>query len=115
IQAERRADAREDRVFRFLNIQLKCSAGESHRVNATQYDIGVSDGGLVAAAAVAGRARLRAGAGRADLDALHFVQARDRAAASADLDHFSHRDAHRQAAALEVAPDACDLELARLL
>ena len=38
---------------------------------------------------------------------------RDRAAAGADLHHLDHRDAHRQAAALQEARGAVDLERAR--
>src|SRR5215468_2215164 len=41
------------------------------------------------------------------------VDARDRAAAGADLDHFDHRDAQRQPAAFEKAVDPRHLEGAR--
>ena len=115
IQAERRADARQNCVFCFLKIQLNCSASERHRVNAAQRDIGIRHRRLGAAAAVAGGAGLGARARRPDLDALQFIQARDRAATGADLHHLGHRHAQRQAAALQVAPDARHLELARLL
>src|SRR6516165_10753811 len=66
-----------------------------------------------AAAPVAHRSRLRAGAVRTDDDAPERVDARDRAAAGADLDHFDHRDAQRQPAALEKAVDPRHLEGAR--
>ena len=59
-------------------------------------DVGVGDGRLGAAAAVAGRARLGAGAVGPDLDALQGVDAGDRAAAGADLHHLDDGDAHRQ-------------------
>ena len=51
--------------------------------------------GSVAAEAVAGRARLRAGALRADAQGA-VLDARDRAAAGADLENVHHRDLHRQ-------------------
>ena len=70
--------------------------------------------GSRAAAAVAGRAGLGAGAVGPDRDALQRVDAGDRAAAGADLDHLDDRDAHRQAAALQEARGAVDLERARL-
>src|SRR5262249_39864360 len=57
------------------------------------------------AAAVEHRSRLRSGAVRTDDDPPERVDARDRAAAGADLDHFDHRDAQRQPAALEKAVD----------
>ena len=66
--------------------------------------------GAVAAAAVAGRARIGPGAVRPDGDPLQPVDPRDRAAAGADLDHLDDRDAQRQAAALFEAVDARDLE-----
>ena len=73
------------------------AAGEVVRIDRAQHDIGVGHGRMHAAAAVAGRARLGAGALRPHRHALQRIDARDRAAAGADLDHLDHRDAHRQA------------------
>src|SRR5213075_1780503 len=70
---------------------------------------------LAAAPPIARRSRLAARAPRADRDLAQRIGARDRAAARTDLDHLGDRDAQRQAAALEVAPDARHLEAARLL
>jgi len=67
----------------------------------------------LAAAAVAHRPRLRAGAVWTDDDPPERVDARDRAAAGADLDHLDHRNAQRQPAALEKAVDPRHLEGAR--
>src|SRR5262249_42592749 len=50
---------------------------------------------------------------RTDDDAPERVDARDRAAAGADLDHFDDRDAQRQPAAFEKAVDPRHLEGAR--
>jgi hypothetical protein len=50
--------------------------------------LGVGDGGQFSAAAVAGRARLRAGARRADIEETAGVQRRNAAAAGADRDHI---------------------------
>ena len=89
------------------------AAGEMRRIDLAQHDIGVGHGGMPAAAAVAGRAGLGAGALGPDRDALQRIERGDRAAAGADLDHLDHRDAHRQAAALQEAGGAVDLESAR--
>ena len=82
----------------------------SGRIDAAEHEIGVGDGRLGAAAAVAGRARLGAGAVRADRDRPQRVDPGDRAAAGADLDHLDHGDAQRQPAALHEAVDARHLE-----
>ena len=69
--------------------------------------------GCRAAAAVAGRAGLGAGALRPDRDALQRVEARDRAAAGADLDHLDHGMRTGRPAALQEARGAVDLEQPR--
>src|SRR5215471_208204 len=66
-----------------------------------------------AAASVTRRPWLRTGAVRTHDDAPQRIDARDRAAAGADLDHFDHRNAQRQPAALEKAVDPRHLEGAR--
>ena len=76
-----------------------------------EQQVGVGHGRLAPAAAVAGRAGLRAGAVRPDLQQAERVDPGDAAAAGADLDHLDHRHSHRQAAALLEAVDAADLEL----
>src|ERR1051325_4038300 len=65
---------------------------------------------ITTSAAVAGGSRIRAGAVRADSDALQPVDARYRAAAGADLDHLDDRDPERQAAAFLEPVDARHLE-----
>jgi hypothetical protein len=65
------------------------------------------------AAAVAGRPRLGRRALGPDRNALQRVDPRDRAAAGADLDHFDHGNAHRQARTFQEARSAIDLEHAR--
>ena len=62
-----------------------------------EHQIGVGDGRLRAAAAVADRAGIGAGAFRPDLDQAGRVDAGDRAAAGADRVHVDHRhvDRHR--------------------
>ena len=66
--------------------------------------------GFDAATAVAGWPRLGAGAVRSDADLAHAVDACDRAAAGADLDHLDDRDRDRHAAALLEAVGAGHLE-----
>ena len=67
------------------------------RVEPPEHQIGVGDGRLGAAAAVADRAGIGAGAFRADLDQAGGIDAGDRAAAGADRVHLDHRhvDRHR--------------------
>ena len=67
------------------------------RIEPAEQQIGVGDGRLGAAAAVADRAGIGAGAFRADLDQARGIDARDRAAAGADRMHRHHRhvDRHR--------------------
>ena len=96
-----------------LGLQPDPAAGEALGIDLAERQIGIRDRGLLAAAAVAGRARHGACAVRADRDPAHRVDPRDRAAARADLDHLDRRNPHRQAAALEVALGARDLEQPR--
>ena len=55
---------------------LMRAAGEVAGIDAAQHDVGIGHGGLGAAAAVAGRAGLGAGALRADVDARSAIDAR---------------------------------------
>jgi hypothetical protein len=76
-------------------------------------DVRIGYGRALAAAAVAGGARLRGRALGANGDALHRVDMGDRTATGADLDHLDHGDANRQAGAFQEARGAIDLEHAR--
>ena len=91
-------------------VERHAAAGKAGRVDAAEQQIGVGHGRRGAAAAVAGRPRIGAGAVRPDGDPLQPVDAGDRAAAGADLDHLDDRDAQWQAAALLEAVDPRDLE-----
>ena len=115
LQAERRADRLVDGDARLVERELDRAAGEVGGIDAAQHDVGIGHGGLRAAAAVARRAGLGAGAFRADIDARQRIDRGDRAAAGADLDHLDHRDAQRQAAALQEAVLPRHLEGARML
>ena len=66
-------------------------AEQMRRVERLQHDIGVGDGGLVVAAAVADRARIGAGAARPDLEQPAGIDIGDRAAAGADGVDVEHR------------------------
>src|SRR5207248_11315365 len=100
------------RAFGGLLIERHAAAGKAKRVDTAEQEIGVGHGRRLAAAPVAGGARIGAGAVGADGDALQLVDARDRAAAGPDPDHLDDRDAQWQAAALFEAVDARDLESA---
>ena len=60
------------------------------------------------------RSRVCAGAFRSDFEKAERIDARDAAAAGADLDHVDHRDAHGQTAAFAKTINAVDFELVRL-
>ena len=81
-----------------VGIELHLAAQKIVGIEPPQHHIGVGDGGLQAAAAVADRAGIGAGALRPDLERAHVVEPGDRAAARADLDHVDHRQHHRMAA-----------------
>src|SRR2546428_7025866 len=70
-----------------------------------EHQIGVGDGRLVAAAAVAGRARHRLGAVRPDAQGAAVVDPGDRAAAGADRVDVDDRDADRGAGEAGLAGD----------
>ena len=112
-QLQRLADPRGERRSRLVLGQGQAAAGKSGGVDAPQRQIGVGNGGLRAAVAVAGGAGLGAGGIGADADPAQLIDARDRAAAGADLDHLDHRNAQGQAAALGEAIGARHLEQAR--
>ena len=81
-------------------VELHRAAEEIVRVEPAEHHIGVGDGRLGAAAAIADRAGIGAGALRADLERADVVDPGDRAAAGADLDHVDHRQHHRMAAGI---------------
>ena len=114
VEAQRLADPRRQHLGRLLGVELDGAAGEVHGIDLAERDVAVGDCRFRATAAVAGGAGLGTGAARSDLDARQRVDRGDRAAAGADLHHLDHRDAHRQAAALQEAGGAVDLEGARL-
>ena len=113
VEVEWLADMGVDGGLAEGGLQGDGATGEPVGIDAAQHDIGVGDGGAGAAQGVASGSRVRARALGTDGDALHRIDARQRAAAGTDLDHFDYRDAHGQAAALHEAVAAVDLEAAR--
>src|SRR6266849_2314202 len=93
-------------------IEPHAPAQEELGVEVAEQQIGVGHRGLAAAQVVAGGAGVGARAVGADLEEPHAVDARDRAAAGADLDHLDHRHADRPPRALLEAVGARHLELA---
>ena len=91
------------------------AAREAIGIETAERRIGIGDGGLGTATAVARRAGNAAGGVGADLEATQRIQSRNRAAAGADFDKFDDGNAHRQAGALNEAIGTRDLELARPL
>jgi len=86
-----------------LRVQPQAPTGKAVGRDAAQRQVGIGDGGALAAAAITGRARLGSGAVRPHRQPAGTVDARDGAAARADLHHLHHRDAQRQPAALAEA------------
>ena len=70
-----------------FRVQGEAAASERGGIDAPESYIRVGHGGRLAALAVAGRARLRAGTFRADYDASHGIDMCHRAAAGADFNH----------------------------
>ena len=97
IEAERRRDLLGQRLFRRGEIELHLAAEEAVGAEAAEHQVGVGDGRLGAAEAVADRARRRAGRFRADAQRVADLDAGDAAAAGADLLDVDHRHLHRQA------------------
>ena len=83
IDAERCGDAVDRRLGR-APVEPAPPAEKARRVEIAQHQVGVGDRRLGAALAVAGRARNRTGARRADMQDAALVDPRDRAAAGAD-------------------------------
>ena len=110
---EGRCDRCGERALGSSDLERHFAARERGGIDAPENEIGIGHGGFFAAAPVAHRSRLRAGAVRADGDAPQRVDARDRAAPRADLDHFDDRDAQRQPAAFEKTVHPRHLERAR--
>ncbi len=91
-----------DGVGRGLRVEPHGAAVEIVGVDVAEHDVGIRDGRLLAAAAVADGAWIGTGALRPDLDQPH-VGVGDAAAAGADLQQLDGRHVDRQAAALAVA------------
>src|SRR5260370_2890738 len=93
-------------------MEWKVAAEKGLGPDIAEQNIGVGDGRLVAAAAVAGRARHRAGAVRPDLEQTQSVARRDAATAGADLDHLDRLDLQREPAAAPKSLVSGDFKLA---
>ena len=79
------------------------AAGQRARIDQAQHDVGIGHGRPVVAEAVAGRARHGAGRLRPDLQQPALVDARERAAAGADLGDVDRRHLQHVAAGLDEA------------
>ena len=112
-ERKRPADIAIDRPFGRLTVQLDGAASEIVGVELAEHQVCVGDRRAIAAAIVAGRSGLRAGALRSGLDPSHRIDPGDRAAAGPDLDHLDDRDRDRHPRALAETVGARDLEGAR--
>ena len=94
---ERLRDLLGQRLLRGSEIERHLAAEEAVGAEPAEDEIGVGDGRLGAAEAVADRAGRRARAFRADAQGVADLDAGDAAAAGADLLDVDHRHLHRQA------------------
>ena len=98
IELERARDLLLDAAPRAFGVELHRAAEEIVGIEPAEHDVGVGDGRLGAATAIADRPRIGARALRPDFQRADIVEPGDRAAAGADLDHVDHRQHHRMAA-----------------
>ena len=82
-----------ERLSRQLGVDLYLAAEIIVRIDAAEHDLGVGIGRLGAAGAVAGRARHRPHALRADIENAALIDPADRATAGADVDGIDRRQA----------------------
>ena len=107
-----------DRGFGRGVVDRQVAAQQRALVEVAEQQVAVGDGGLGAAAAVADRARIGAGALRPDAQRAGAIDPGDRAAAGGDLGQVDHRHADRMAGAVHpavAAGAAADLVLGRRL
>ena len=83
------------RRSRCCQIEPHAATEECIRIETAQHDVGVGDGRLRSAPAVAGRARPGAGAFRTNGQAAPFAHLGERAAAGSDGSDLDHRQADR--------------------
>ena len=94
VEAERLGD-RRDRALGGGDVERHLAAEEAVGAEAAEHEVGIGDGRRGAAERVAGRPGRRARALRPHAQRA-MLDARDRAAAGADLENIHHRDLHRQ-------------------
>ena len=99
--AQRLGDLLLDGFARRVDVELHAAAGEIVRRQVAKHQVRVGAGWILAALAVADRARVGAGALRAHAEQAAFVDPADRAAASANGDDVEHRQ--RNAVAVDLA------------
>ncbi len=112
-QPERLGHVAADGLPRRLDVERHRPAEEEAGIEVAEDEIGIGDGRPLAAAAVAGRPGIGARGVGPDLEQTEGVDAGDRAAAGADLDHLDHGQVDRQPGALLEAVAAVDLEAVR--
>ena len=113
---EHRLSARPRKVLRDAIprrgfVEAHRAAGEVVGVEVAQQQVGIGHRRPGAAAAVADRPGVGAGALRSDLHQAHGVDPGDAAPAGADLDHVDRRHRHRKAARARESPGPRHLEL----
>ena len=101
-QAERLRHLRFDGLVREVGIERQVAAEHLVGVEAAENDLRVGDGRLLAAFAVARRARLGARRARPDVKAARGIDVGDRAATGADRDEIDHRHQNRMPVHVQV-------------
>ena len=112
-QTECSGDAFLQHFLRSILVEQHVAAQEVAGVEIAQNQVGVGHGRIGTTLAIAGRSGNSAGTVRTDLDQAHLVDARDAAAAGANLDHVERGHLERDTAAFLEAAQACDFEVGR--
>ena len=103
------ATARAQRMVRRLRLQRHGSTGKPVGVDASEHQVSIGDGRVLASPAVAGRPWIRTRAAWPHRDPAELVDAGHRPAARSDLDHLDHRNPQGQPASPEKPGGAVDL------
>ena len=94
-----------------FGVEFHAAAQEVVRIEVSEDQVGIGDGRLGPAQAVADRARVRPGRLRSDLEQPELVDPGYRTSPRPDLDHLDHRHLHRQTRALPEPVPPVDLEV----
>ena len=114
LETQRLRNALQMRALRRREIEPHLAAEETIGAEPAQHEVGVGNGRLGAAPAIAGRSRLRRRRFAVRRAARRRADARDAAAAGADFLNVDHRDLDRQPAVISADERAAGRQRAAL-